>query len=140
MANISGGLTLQPAPDQLRSNASTSGFGLPHARTRGVPAAELVSDGKVRINRTRVTKPSHTLRRDASTIAMRGNVKILKVLAPGHRRGPPQEARLLYEYPGGSPRLTPTAVPVEPWPNVTQVAAGPSKRDRRLTDRLTEQE
>lgn len=103
-------------------------------------ATQLVSDGKVRINRARVTKPSHALRRgDVLTIAMRGSVKILKVLAPGHRRGPPPEARLLYEILGD--RRTDTTAGSAPAMAKRDPGSGrPSKRDRRLTDRLTEQE
>lgn len=103
-------------------------------------AAQLVIDGKVRINRARVTKPSHTLRKgDVLTIAMRGSVKILKVLAPGHRRGPPPEARLLYEILGDRP-THPAAVSAPATAQRDPGSGRPSKRDRRLTDRLTEQE
>jgi ribosome-associated heat shock protein Hsp15 len=60
-------------------------------------AAELVGNGKVRVNRIRVVKPSHMLRQgDVLTIAMRGEVRVIEVLALGQRRGPPEEARLLY--------------------------------------------
>ena len=102
-------------------------------------AAQLVTDGKVRINRARVTKPSHTLRRgDVLTIAMRGNVKIVKVLALGHRRGPPPEARLLYEILGDR-QTDPAARSVPAIAKRDPGSGRPSKRDRRLTDRLTEQ-
>src|SRR5262245_50195209 len=61
-------------------------------------AARLIEDGKVRVNRARVIKPSQAVRvGDVLTIALRGKVQILKVLAPGQRRGPPPEARQLYE-------------------------------------------
>jgi ribosome-associated heat shock protein Hsp15 len=61
-------------------------------------AAQLVQDGKVRINRAKVAKPAQTVRpNDVLTIAIRGNVSVLRVVAPGARRGPPAEARLLYE-------------------------------------------
>lgn len=61
-------------------------------------AAELVERGKVRVNRGRVVKPSHTVREgDVLTISLRGQVLVLKVLAAGTRRGPPPEARRLYE-------------------------------------------
>ena len=57
-------------------------------------AAQLVEDGKVRVNRARAAKPSQTVRPgDVLTIAIRGHVQVLKVLAPGVRRGPPAEAR-----------------------------------------------
>ncbi len=60
-------------------------------------AAELVGAGKVRVNRVRVVKPSHMLREgDVLTIALRGEVRIVEVLGLGERRGPPQDARLLY--------------------------------------------
>jgi ribosome-associated heat shock protein Hsp15 len=60
-------------------------------------AAALVGNGKVRVNRARVVKPSHILHEgDVLTIALRGEVRVVQVLGLGERRGPPQEARLLY--------------------------------------------
>src|SRR6185369_16036319 len=65
-------------------------------------AAQLVSDGKVRVNRAKVAKPAQTVRPDdVLTIVIRGNIQVLKVLGPGARRGPPAEARLLYELLSG---------------------------------------
>jgi ribosome-associated heat shock protein Hsp15 len=62
-------------------------------------AAQLIAGGKVRVNRLRVVKPSHTVREgDVLTIALRGQVLVLRILAGGVRRGPPPEARLLYEH------------------------------------------
>ena len=103
-------------------------------------AAQLVTDGKVRINRARVTKPSHALRRgDVLTIALRGNVKILRVLAPGHRRGPPPEARLLYEIVEDR-QTDPARSPAPATIAKRDPGTGrPSKRDRRLIDRLAGQ-
>jgi ribosome-associated heat shock protein Hsp15 len=67
------------------------------AKSRSL-AAQLVQDGKVRINRAKAAKPAQTVRPDdILTIALRGEVQVLKVLAPGLRRGPPAEARQLYE-------------------------------------------
>jgi ribosome-associated heat shock protein Hsp15 len=61
-------------------------------------AAELVVLGKVRVNRVRAVKASHTLRPgDVVTLALAGRVLILKVLATGVRRGPAAEARRLYQ-------------------------------------------
>jgi ribosome-associated heat shock protein Hsp15 len=61
-------------------------------------AADLIAAGKVRINRARAGKPSQPLRvGEVVTIAVHGRVLVLKVLAPGHRRGPATEARTLYE-------------------------------------------
>jgi ribosome-associated heat shock protein Hsp15 len=61
-------------------------------------AAEVVALGKVRVNRVRAAKASQALRPgDVLTLALGGRVRILRVLAPGARRGPPAEARQLYE-------------------------------------------
>jgi ribosome-associated heat shock protein Hsp15 len=61
-------------------------------------AAALVADGKVRVNRERASKPSQTLRvGDVVTVAVHARVRVLRVLATGARRGPPAEARRLYE-------------------------------------------
>jgi ribosome-associated heat shock protein Hsp15 len=102
-------------------------------------AAQLVLDGKVRINRMRVVKPSQTVRAgDVLTIAMRGRVHVLRVLAPGERRGPPPEARRLYEVlttPG------PDAPPHAAGPGRREPGtARPTKRDRRRIDRLTDEQ
>lgn len=98
-------------------------------------AAQLVLDGKVRINRTRAGKPAQTVRPDdVLTIAVRGHVQVLRILAPGVRRGPPVEARLLYEV------LAPASTAPGP-DRAAQRAHGtgrPSKRESRLLRRLSE--
>lgn len=67
-------------------------------------AAQLVANGRVRVNRARVTKPSYAVRAgDVLTIALRGRILVLKILAPGHRRGPPTEARQLFDIVGDKP-------------------------------------
>ena len=61
-------------------------------------AAKLVAEGHVRINAARVTTPAHQARPgDVLTIALERDVRVLKVVAEGARRGPYEEARLLYE-------------------------------------------
>jgi len=66
-------------------------------KTRGL-ASRLISGGMVRVNRERVAKPSHTVRPgDVITATIAGRVRVVRVLGIGDRRGPPAEARLLYE-------------------------------------------
>ncbi len=61
-------------------------------------AAKLAAAGKVRVNGTRLTKPSQTiLVDDVLTFTINHQVRILKVLDLGKRRGPYEEARQLYE-------------------------------------------
>lgn len=100
-------------------------------------AARLIQDGKVRVNRARVVKPSHALRAgDVLTIALRGRVRILKVLAGGERRGPPPEAQQLYQVLSDQSLglgLQAGGVVARRDPG----AARPSKRDRRLIERFT---
>jgi ribosome-associated heat shock protein Hsp15 len=72
-------------------------------------AAQLVAEGKVRVNRARALKPSQTVRPgDVLTIAIRGRVQVVRVVATGYRRGPPGEARQLYE-PIEPAKVGPTA-------------------------------
>lgn len=66
-------------------------------KTRSL-ASRLVSEGKVRVNRERVVKPSHMVKAgDVITAAVAGRVRVVKVLLLAERRGPPSEARALYE-------------------------------------------
>ena len=100
-------------------------------------AAELIVQGKVRLNRTRVVKASQTVRPgDVLTVALRGRVQVLEVSAPGVRRGPPPEAHQLYK------NLTPA--PSAPATGATaQRPSGtgrPTKKDRREIDRLQDED
>jgi ribosome-associated heat shock protein Hsp15 len=61
-------------------------------------AAGAVSAGGVRVNRRKVTKPSHPVSvGDVVTVAVHGRVRVLRVVAAGERRGPAVEARALYD-------------------------------------------
>jgi len=66
-------------------------------RTRSDCAA-LVSRGSVRINRQPTDKAHARLRvGDVLTVPVRSEVRVLRVLKLASRRGPPAEARLLYD-------------------------------------------
>ncbi len=59
--------------------------------------ARLVAEGLVRINRQPTDKPHARLRPgDVLTLPLRGEVRVLRVLAIAARRGPAPEARALY--------------------------------------------
>lgn len=61
-------------------------------------AAEAVAAGRIRVNRVRVAKPAHAVKPgDVVTVALRGKVHVMRILAAGERRGPPAEARTLFE-------------------------------------------
>jgi ribosome-associated heat shock protein Hsp15 len=60
--------------------------------------ARLVEAGAVRINRQPTDKAHARLRvGDVLTLALRGEVRVLRIGALATRRGPPAEARSLYE-------------------------------------------
>ena len=100
-------------------------------------AATLVQNGKVRVNRERTLKPRQQVKADdVVTIAVHGRVRVLRVLAPGERRGPAKEAVALYEEisldaSGDQPASS---------QNGEEARGGggsrPTKRDRRAIDRL----
>ena len=98
--------------------------------------ARLVKDGKVRVNRERISRASYSLRPgDVVTIAIAHNVFVLEVLKTGNRRGSASEAQALYRdlSPAPSPQR---ARPRPHRPERDKGAGRPTKRDRRQTDRL----
>lgn len=61
-------------------------------------ASKTVADGRVRVNGTRVSKPSAAVRvGDLLTFSQGRAVRVVLVLDLGDRRGPASEAQMLYE-------------------------------------------
>ena len=59
--------------------------------------ARLVAEGMLRINRQPTSKPHAKLRvGDVITLPLRGDVRVIEVLALAARRGPTPEAQTLY--------------------------------------------
>ncbi|TPO03198.1 RNA-binding S4 domain-containing protein [Mesorhizobium sp. B1-1-5] len=100
-------------------------------------AAKVVVAGRVRINRDKAAQASDLIKPgDVLTITLERRILVWKVLNCGARRGPADEARLLYE--DLSPALAPKgeAVP-DAVPALREAGSGrPTKRERRQTDRL----
>jgi ribosome-associated heat shock protein Hsp15 len=108
-------------------------------------AASLVAEGKIKVNRERVRKPSHAVKvGDVITSSVKKDVRIMRVVAAGTRRGPATEAQGLYE--DLTPVGTPPARGAKGLPSAGQSASGerapgsgrPTKRDRRRIDLLKE--
>lgn len=61
-------------------------------------AAKLVQAGHVRLNRQKIDQAAHSVKPgDVLTMKMGRGVLVWRVLLPGTRRGPAEEARTLYE-------------------------------------------
>ena len=91
-------------------------------------AQKLILSGRVRVNRQKADGAADPVKPDdVLTVALDSGVRVLRVLAAGARRGPPTEARLLYA------DLTP---PGEAAEGATRRGPRPTKRDRRMIDRI----
>ncbi|MEO1694732.1 MAG: RNA-binding S4 domain-containing protein [Pseudomonadota bacterium] len=117
-------------------------------------ATTLVTSGKVRVNRLRIGKASHTVRvGDVITVAAHSQVHVLRIAALGTRRGPASEAQTLYEDLSATTPATRQDIangdatsPGEPAEagDARGLASGqrdagsgrPTKRDRRAMERL----
>lgn len=103
-----------------------------HARffkTRSL-AAKVVSGGNLRVNGVRVGKPAFSVSAgDVLTFAKERDVRVIRVVALGERRGPAPEAQALYE------DLDPPK-PREPDLSAPKFdgSGRPTKRDRRKLD------
>lgn len=99
-------------------------------------AQKAIESGKVFVNETRIVQPAHAVRAgDRVLLSLDRRDLIVRVIAAGTRRGPYEEARLLYE------DLTP---PPDPHARLTAFeqatrepgSGRPTKRERREIDRL----
>ncbi|MCP8896914.1 RNA-binding S4 domain-containing protein [Shinella daejeonensis] len=99
-------------------------------------AAKTVEAGDVRINGTVIRQASQAVRPgDVVIVSLDRQDTVVRVLKPGERRGPYDEARLLYE------DMTPPPAPRGERNSFAQATRDrgtgrPTKRERRQTDRL----
>lgn len=99
-------------------------------------AQDQVAAGRISVNDQRITQPSHLLKPgDRLVISQQRRDTILVVRQAGSRRGPYEEARLLYE------DLTPPQDPTEKLSAFEQAirepgSGRPTKKERRAIDRL----
>ncbi|GAA4223439.1 ribosome-associated heat shock protein Hsp15 [Sagittula marina] len=105
-----------------------------HARffkTRSL-AAKVVSGGHCRVNGQHIAKPAYGVGPgDVLTFSQGRDVRVIKVIAPGERRGPAPEAQALYE--DLSPPKPRDGTDVSPIVR-DEGNARPTKRDRRKLD------
>jgi ribosome-associated heat shock protein Hsp15 len=107
-------------------------------------AAALVSGGKIRINRIKTDKPAHAVKvGDVITATVGARVRVLAVKAIGDRRGSADIARLLFDdltapaIPDGTSATSATEFQTNgPAGHRDNGSGRPTKRDRRLIDRL----
>ena len=103
-------------------------------------AAACIAAGKIKVNREKADKPAQIVKiGDVITSRVQKTVRTLRITALGTRRGPPTEARTLYEDltppsppAGTSPERQPAAI----WGTRAPGAGRPTKRERREIDQL----
>jgi ribosome-associated heat shock protein Hsp15 len=97
-------------------------------KTRAL-AARVVAGGHVRVNASRTDKPAHRVGTgDTLTFPQARDIRVVRILGLGERRGPAQEARGLYE----------DLAPITGRPPRSPAGGGggrPTKKDRRNLDR-----
>ncbi len=104
-------------------------------------AAKLVQAGRVRLNRDKIDQPSHAVKAgDVLTITLERRVIVWRVLAPGARRGPAEEARTLYEDLPPPAERRDDSLPDALVPVRAQGAGRPTTKDRRRIDALRDDE
>ena len=95
-------------------------------------AAKLVSEAHVRVNAQKVDAPAKNVSvGDVLTISLERQVRVLKVLAAGERRGPYEEAKLLYEDLSPTPTDAPSDGEAALGPKRDAGSGRPTKRERR---------
>lgn len=102
-------------------------------------ASTLVTEGKVRIGGARVDKPGYAVKPgEIVTIVLRNGVRVLKVTGFAERRGDTLAASALFEDLAPPAPSAPKSAADAPLDSGRREPGSgrPTKRDRRLTDRL----
>ena len=94
-------------------------------------AAKVVEAGRIRVNSEKVVQPAHAVKvGDVLTLTLERRVLVWRVVAPGTRRGPAEEARTLYEDLTPIPEKSSDSIP-DALPPMREPGSGrPTKRDR----------
>lgn len=102
-------------------------------------AQKLIETGAVRVNSERTVRTDQQVGAgDVLTMTVHTKLLVWRILDPGTRRGPAPEAAALYE--DLSPPPLPKAAKPVPFIDRDAGSGRPTKRDRRETDRLREDE
>lgn len=102
-------------------------------------AQRLIETGAVRVNSERTIRTDHQVGAgDVLTMTVHSRLLVWRILDPGSRRGPPAEAQALYE--DLSPPPLPKAEAIPPFLSRDPGSGRPTKKHRRDTDRLLDDE
>jgi ribosome-associated heat shock protein Hsp15 len=103
-------------------------------KSRGL-AGEVAGSGAVRVNGERIGKPAHAVRAgDVLTFPQAGNIRVIRILGLGTRRGPAMEAQGLYaDLDPPAPRSGSEEAAMADLARRDPGAGRPSKRERRET-------
>lgn len=106
-------------------------------KTRSL-AGKFVASGKIRINGQAVAKSHQAVKAgDVLTFPLGPHVRVIRIEAPGERRGPAPEARTLYsDLDPPQPRKPDDAPGPAPAGKREPGSGRPTKTERRATDRL----
>lgn len=100
-------------------------------------AGKLAEAGKVRVNSNKVSSASHQVKiDDVLTITLERKILVLKILAPGEKRGPYVEAKELYEDLSPEPVKREKSVFVPPPAQREPGSGRPTKKERREMDKF----
>lgn len=99
--------------------------------------AKLAQAGRVRINGEKTSQAADSVKPgDVLTITLERRILVYRIVSTGARRGPGEEARLLYEDISPQPSPKEAGEQASPGPHRDPGSGRPTKRERRETDRL----
>ncbi len=100
-------------------------------------AQGLIKAGKVRVNNSRISSPSRMVEvDDVLTITLARQIRILKIVDVGTRRGPAPEAQMLYEDLSPPPPKRDAALRPARQAVREEGAGRPTKKERRALSRF----